>query len=125
MISFEEAGTMLDDISAEIPEEFFKELNGGICLLPDVRIHPENRGPDNLYILGEYHNERELGRYINIYYGSFIRVYGGHPYELQKEELRKILLHEFTHHMESLGGVRDLEIKDAINLEAYKRNSNY
>ena len=125
MITFDEVGSMLDDIAEEIPKDFFKELNGGISLLPTSKIHAQSAEARDLYILGEYHNDRKgrggLGRYIVIYYGSFIRVYAHLQPEQQKNELRRILLHEFTHHLESLAGERGLEIKDAQKLEEYKR----
>jgi hypothetical protein len=40
--------------------------------------------------------------------------------EGQKAELRRILRHEFTHHLESLAGEKGLEIKDRIEIEKYK-----
>jgi len=123
MLSFEEIGAMLDDIADELPEDFYRELNGGINLLPDIKKHPESKNDGSLYILGEYHREsRGLGRYINIYYGSFTAVNGYRPAEQQKSELRRILLHEFTHHLESMAGERGLEIKDKIMLEKYKNS---
>ena len=125
MITFDEVGQMLDDIAVEIPQDFYRELNGGIILLPEAKIHPESRNPGNLYILGEYHNDRTgyggLGRYIAIYYGSFINLYADIKPERQKEHLRKVLLHEFTHHLESLAGEKALAVKDEVELEKYKR----
>ena len=120
---------MLDDIAKDMPGDFYKELNGGIFLSPDTKLHPENQGdtaePENLYILGEYHNDRTgyggLGRYIAIYYGSFAALYGNVSQARQKKELRRVLIHEFTHHMESLAGEYELEIKDAVQIEKYKR----
>jgi len=131
-ITFEEAGEMLDDIAEEIPEDFYRELNGGIFLSPDVKIHPESRGgginkksPEDLYILGEYHNDRKgmggLGRYIAIYYGSFIKLYGNLSPDRQKEQLRRVLIHEFTHHLESLAGEKGLAVKDAQQMELYRQ----
>ena len=129
MITFDEAGFMLDDIAEEIPKDFYRELNGGIILLPEVKFHPESIGgpgrAGQLYIMGEYHNDRQgmggLGRYIAIYYGSFIRVHAYSSPERQKEELRRILLHEFTHHLESLAGENGLAVKDSVELEKYKQ----
>ena len=119
MISIEEAGEMLDEIAEELPQEFYKDLNGGILLLPDVKTHPE---PDDyLYILGAYHNSVGMGKYIVIYYGSFERVYGFLSAEQLKEQLRKTLLHEFTHHLEGLAGKRGLEKKDEERMERYRR----
>lgn len=122
MISFDEVGIILDDIAAELPEDFYRDLNGGIILSPEIKTHSESNEPNYLYILGEYHNEqRGLGRYIIIYYGSFIKLYPYLQPDQQRERLRKVLLHEFTHHLESLAGERGLEIKDRIDLEKYKK----
>jgi len=126
-ITFDEVGLLLDDIAEEIPKDFYRELNGGVFLSRETKLHPENMGRagNNLYILGEYHNERKgyggLGRYIVIYYGSFIRLYSHLQPHQQKEELRRVLLHEFTHHLESLAGERGLEIKDAQQINQYKQ----
>jgi len=125
-ITFDEVGTMLDDIADEIPGDFYRELNGGIFLLPDTKMHSENKGGvDGLYILGEYHNDRKgmggLGRYIVIYYGSFIKLYARIPREQQKAHLRRVLLHEFTHHLESLAGEHGLAVKDAQRIDEYKK----
>jgi len=115
---------MLDEIAYEIPKEFYRELNGSIVLLPEVKPHPESQNGGSLFIMGEYHNDRKgyggLGRYIIIYYGSFMQLYGGSSEKRLREELKKVLIHEFTHHLESLAGERDLEIKDAIDLERYR-----
>ena len=127
MITFDEAGAMLDDIAGEIPQDFYNELNGGIILLPDVKLHPvsSNKTGADLFILGEYHNDRTgyggLGRYIAVYYGSFMQLYANLKPEHQKEQLKKIILHEFTHHLESLAGEEGLAVKDEIKLEKYKR----
>lgn len=120
MAPIEEVGTMLDEIALELPQEFYKELNGGIILLPEAKLHERDRAQD-LYTLGEYHVDAQLGRYINIYYGSFARVFGHLNREQLKEELRETLYHEFTHHMESLAGERGLEMKDAQRMAEYMR----
>lgn len=122
MISFDRAGEMLNEIADDLPEYFYRELNGGIVLLPDVKVHPESKNDDDLYIMGEYHSEPcGLGRYILIFYGSFVKVYSRVRPSRQREELRRILVHEITHHLESLAGERGLEIKDMIEMEKYKR----
>jgi len=121
MVTIDEAEVMLNEITDELTPDFFTALNGGVCLLPQVKIHPESRG-NNLYIMGEYHRDA-MGRYIYIYYGSFARVHGSLPPEEFKKQLRKTLLHEFTHHFENRAGERGLEIKDAINMERYKNQT--
>ena len=52
--------------------------------------------------------------------GSFAQVYGHLPKEDLAKRLRKVLLHEFRHHLESLAGERDLEIEDAIEIAEYR-----
>ena len=121
MLSIDEVKALLDDIADEVPESFYRELNGGIILLPDVKAHPQSKDESDLYILGEYHHEhRGLGRYITIYYGSFMRLYSGLSPSNLRTKLKDVLLHEFTHHIESLAGVRSLEIKDALDIQRYR-----
>ncbi len=120
MVDFDEVGIMLDEVAAGLPQEFYKELNGGIILLPDVKRNKIS-GRNDLYIMGEYHRGGGLGRYIAIYYGSFERVHGHLGREALKEKLAHTLKHEFTHHMESLAGERGLEKKDEQFLADYLR----
>lgn len=111
---------MLEELAAELPQEFYNKLNGGIILLPQHKMHPKNRAND-LYIMGEYHRDASLGRYIAVYYGSFIRVYGHTSPEQIKQRLRSVLRHEFRHHLESMAGERGLEAEDEQNIERYLR----
>ena len=119
-VSFEEFGQMLDEVADELPREIFVNLNGGINLIPDVLPHPEGTA-GNLFILGQYHRGGMLGRYITIYYGSFMRLYGRSSKEFLRQELDRVLRHEFLHHLESMAGEKELEVKDAIRLASYKR----
>jgi len=121
MHSIDEVHAMLNDIADELPEDFWHLLHGGVILLPDIKYHPAGHGND-LYVMGDYNNRRDYGRHIRIYYGSFMQVYGHLPAHLLREKLRSTLVHEFTHHLESLAGERGLEIKDKIQLEQYKRS---
>lgn len=123
MITIEEVEKMLDEIAEELPPELYKELNGGILLLPNIKMHPEEVGTD-LYIMGEYHYDSRMGRYIVIYYGSFNKVYGYLNPEEFRERLKKTLIHEFTHHIESLAGDNSLERKDKEKMEEYRRDGN-
>lgn len=119
-LSFEQAKAWLDEVADQLPGEIFRELNGGIVLLEDTV--PSRHG-GSLYTLGTYHVEpRGLGRYISIYYGSFVHVHGHRSQALQKQALKEVLHHELTHHIESLAGVRDLELKDEIFIEKYREN---
>ncbi len=118
MIEIERAEEMLEKIAAEFPREFFKELNGGILLLPEAKLNPLGRKND-LYIMGEYHRSGSMGRYIVIYYGSFNRLYGHLDESAFEKKLRATLKHEFTHHLESLAGERALEKEDEKFLREY------
>ncbi|MFV0529177.1 MAG: metallopeptidase family protein [Lachnospiraceae bacterium] len=119
MISQEEFMELLDEISGEIPSEIFQGLNGGVILRPEEKLHPQSQGND-LWVLGDY-NRNQMGRYINIYYGSYSRVYGHLEGEALRKKLRHTLLHEFRHHLESLAGEYDLEVEDAIQIAKYKQ----
>ena len=117
MISIDRMQEMLEEIAETFPEAFYEKLNGGICLLPEVKYSPYARAED-LCTLGEYHRN-VMGRYIYIYYGSFIRVHGRLSEPELYEELRQTVAHEFTHHLEDLAGERGLERRDAEDLAAY------
>lgn len=115
----EEFLEMLEEISEELPPEFFEELNGGIIMRPEEKLHPESTAPP-LWIMGEYIHGSVLGRYINIYYGSFMSIHGNLNREALKKKVRHTVLHEFRHHLESLAGEKDLEIEDKVTLLRYK-----
>ena len=117
MFSIDEINEMLDEIAAELPDEVFRELNGGVSLLPETR-RSESDPDGGLFTLGEYRRD-QMGRYIVIYYGSVCAVYGGSPWEVMRTNLKKLLQHELTHHLESLAGERDLEIEDEKDLDEY------
>jgi predicted Zn-dependent protease with MMP-like domain len=117
MITIDEAWDILEEAAEELPKEFFESLNGGVSLVPESKRHPDSGG---LYILGEYHDEpMGMGSYIILYFGSFQRVCAGMSYEEIRQELRKTLRHEFTHHVESLAGVNDLARRDEEEMDAY------
>ena len=123
MVTIDEAQEILDRVAEGLPQEFYKELNGGVILLPDVRRSREPWG-ENLYTLGEYTVSHSMGRYIAIFYGSFKYVFGaGASRETIAEELRKTLLHEFTHHLESLAGENDLEKDDERRMRIYRERA--
>ena len=51
MITFDECGAMLDEIADSMPYELYRDLNGGISLLPQLKVHPKALNND-LFILG-------------------------------------------------------------------------
>ena len=117
-MTIDEMQDILDGLAEELPFAFYEGLNGGILLLPEVKYSDYAKNKD-LCILGEYCRNHAMGRYIVIYYGSFIRTFGHLPKEVMRAELRKTLRHEFTHHIEGLAGERGLEKKDADYLRDY------
>ena len=120
ILSFDQVGDLLDEMAEEFPEAFYRDLNGGISLLPDVVEDPE-AGAEELYILGEYCNDM-MGKYINLYYGSFAALARQENWteEDWEDELYTTLAHEFTHHMEGRAGERGLEIKDEEFMEEFR-----
>ncbi|MGI6722631.1 MAG: metallopeptidase family protein [Anaerovoracaceae bacterium] len=118
MVTIDEAEVMLNEIAESIPREFYQGLNGGILLLPEAKPSPYARNGD-LWIMGEYCRGGGMGRLIKIYYGSFEKMYSQLPPQEFKERLRQTLLHEFTHHMESLAGERGLEDWDERQIRDY------
>ncbi len=119
-LSFDEVGEILDQLAEKIPEPFYQGLNGGILLLPEEHTDPKN-GPD-MYVFGEYRIDG-MGRYINIYYGSFAAMYADEPREVWEEELFKTLRHEFTHHVEELAGEYSLEREDEDYLQQCRKDN--
>ena len=118
ILSFDQAGDLLDEMAEEFPEEFYAQLNGGISLLPEAKEDPEG---EDLYIMGEYCNDM-MGRYIVLYYGSFAALARLEDWteEDWEDELYTTLSHEFTHHIEGLAGERGLEIRDELEMEQYR-----
>lgn len=122
MLSFDDAATYLDNVVDELPTELLRELNGGICLLPQLK---RNSSEQSLYILGEYIHNRQMGRYIALYYGSFERLYRYCTDERVRTRLKEVLIHELTHHNESLAGDFDLVLKDKLQYEHYVKTGEY
>lgn len=121
MATIEEVQIILDEIATEFPQDFYKDLNGGIVLLPKIKLHKKSVD-DDLYVMGEYHYDRISGRYIVVYYGSVDKLYGNLSSNKLKNKLRIVVKHEFLHHFESLAGERQLEIEDERQIQTYLRN---
>ncbi|MDR1588991.1 MAG: metallopeptidase family protein [Oscillospiraceae bacterium] len=119
MFTIDEISALLDEAAYEIPQELYGELNGGVNLLPETKYHAADTS-GGLCVLGEYRHDG-MGRYIVIYYGSLCESYPRMGRGAMKERLKKLLLHELTHHIESLAGEHGLEDKDRRDIERYKR----
>ena len=109
-----------DAAAEELPERFYEKLSGGIALSESKKYHPRSKNERPLLILGEYRNDPRLGRSIMLYGGSIIATYSHLSEPALQDELRRIIRHEFTHHIESLCGERGLEIEDEVNLARYE-----
>ena len=120
VLTIDEVNEILDEQAEHFPEVLFDELNGGINLLEDTVEDPEFPAGES-YILGEYCDDC-LGRYINLYYGSFAALAQREEWEerVWREELRITLSHELTHHMESRSGLHALDDRDTAELAAWK-----
>ena len=103
MLSYEQAGLVLDELADELPEGIFENLNGGVNFVEKAVVAEDGR-----YTLGTYFRNG-MGRYIELYYGSFVELYGEMDDELFKRRLKNTLHHELTHHIESMAGDRSLE----------------
>ena len=120
VLSFEQAGDLLDKLAESFPEARFDELNGGVNLLEEAV--PDQEFPEaRVYVLGEYCNDL-LGRYINLYYGSFAAMAENEDWTEAdwEEELRQTLSHELTHHMEGRSGLHALEDKDEAEMASWR-----
>ena len=117
MLSFEEAGAVLDAACEALPDGLFDALNGGVSLLPD-----EVQEEDGRYTLGMYHDDM-MGCWIEIFYGSIAAcVEDPEDDEEFKRTLIETLHHELRHHVEGLAGDRSLEIEDEWEAEEYRRD---
>ena len=111
VLTIDRVNDLLDEMAEEFPEALFDGLNGGVNLLEEAVPDPDFP-PGEMYILGEYCDDL-LGRYINLYYGSFAALLAEEDEEVWKDELFATVAHEFTHHMEETAGLHALDDKDA------------
>ena len=120
LLTMDRVGDILDGMAEEFPPALFDELNGGVNLLEQALPDPEFPEGE-MYILGEFCNDL-LGRYINLYYGSFAALAEREEWteEDWREELWTTLSHELTHHMESRGGLHALDDADAEELQRWR-----
>ena len=120
MISIEEYRKIISELIDELPEVFFRKLSGGVIVSEATAVPDYARG-DDLYTMGEYRVSSGM-RQIIMYKGSFDRVYPQADAAEARALLRGVLRHEFRHHLESLGGVRNsssLEAEDEREKQAY------
>ena len=113
MLTFDQAAKLLEEIAMEFPEAFYQELHGGIQFEEDAL--PDPQFPEGeMYIMGEYVQDI-TGNFIVLYYGSFAALAEQEAWNEEdwEGELFATLAHEFTHHLENMGGLHALDDKDA------------
>ena len=120
ILSFDEVGEILDEMAETFPEVFYRDLNGGISLLPEAVVVPDT-APGEIYTMGEYCND-QMGLYINLYYGSFAALAEKEEWTREdwEDELYTTLAHEFTHHIEGLALENGLDRKDEQELAEFR-----
>lgn len=120
MISTEAYKAIVSELMDELPEEFFRELTGGV-ILSEALVIPDYAQGNDLYTLGQYQVCYGL-RQIVMFKGSFDRLYPQADTEEARKILRGVLRHEFRHHIEFLGGIHNsssLEAEDERQKQAY------
>ena len=124
ILTIDEVNDLLDGMADSFPEPLFDGLNGGINLLEDALPDPAFPAGE-MYILGEY-CEDQLGRYIDLYYGSFAALAEKEAWDRKtwEGELYTTLSHELTHHMENRSGLHALDDRDAEELAQWRRELN-
>ena len=120
MISIGEYRQIVSELMDELPEEFFRQLSGGV-IVSRAQTAPDYAKDGDLFILGQYQFYSGV-RQIVMFKGSFDRVYPNADADEARTILRGVLRHEFRHHLESLGGIRgaaSLEAEDERAKQAY------
>ena len=120
MISTEEYQEIISELMDKLPEAFFRELTGGVIMSEAIVIPDYARG-DDLCTLGQYQVYYGV-RQIVMFKGSFDRLYPNVDVAQARGILRGVLRHEFRHHIEFLGGIRNsssLEAEDERKKQTY------
>ena len=120
MITIEQYNNIISELLDELPEEFFRELSGGV-IVSEAAVIPDYATGNDLFTMGQYQLYSGV-RQIVMLYGSFNRAHPQADLFEAKGLLRGILRHEFRHHLEYLGGIHNsssLEAEDEREKEAY------
>lgn len=120
MISTEAYRAIVSELMDELPEAFYRGLTGGV-ILSEALVIPDYAKENDLYTLGQYQVCYGV-RQIVMFKGSFDRLYPNADVAQAREVLRRVLRHEFRHHIEFLGGIHNsasLEAEDARQKQAY------
>ena len=120
MISTKKYKEIIEELLDELPAEFFRELSGGV-IVSDAMVIPDYARDNDLCTMGQYQISYGI-RQIQMFKGSFDRVYPQADEDEARALLRGILRHEFRHHMESISSIHNassLEAEDERDKQAY------
>jgi hypothetical protein len=104
-LSLSEFCSLTEEITAQIPEKFKQGL-GGINV---ISTESQDDQLENVYALGHYFRGGGLEPYINIYYGSFRKIFHGLSKEQLYDKIWETVTHEIRHHLEENAGISDLK----------------
>ena len=113
MITTEQYNHIITELLDELPEEFFRELSGGV-IVSEAMVIPDYAQGNDLYTMGQYQIYSGI-RQIVMFRGSFNSAHPNVDLFEAKNLLRGILRHEFRHHLEVLAGIHNsssLEAED-------------
>lgn len=113
MITTEQYNHIITELLDELPEEFFRELSGGV-IVSEAMVIPDYAQGNDLYTMGQYQIYSGI-RQIVMFSGSFNSAHPNVDLFEAKNLLRGILRHEFRHHLEFLAGIHNsssLEAED-------------
>lgn len=113
MITTEQYNHIITELLDELPEEFFRELSGGV-IVSEAMVIPDYAQGNDLYTMGQYQIYSGI-RQIVMFRGSFNSAHPNVDLFEAKNLLRGILRHEFRHHLEYLAGIHNsssLEAQD-------------
>ena len=120
MITTEQYNNIISELMDELPEEFFRELSGGV-IVSEALVIPDYAQGNDLYTMGQYQIYSGI-RQIVMFRGSFNRAHPNVDLSEAKDLLREILRHELRHHLEYLGGVHN---SSSLEAEDERRKREY
>lgn len=119
-ISIEEFEKIINDAVQSLPHSYDLNLNGAYHIEENQKVDD-----DDYYILGEYIEEPYLGRFIVLYYGSFVELLKHATYVEWEEEVKDTIWHELQHHLESLAGNEELAKQEENEKRNRQSKNNY
>lgn len=120
MINTDQYNNIVSELLDELPEEFFRELSGGV-VVSEALVIPDYAHGNDLFTMGQYQIYSGV-RQIVMFRGSFNKAHPNVDLSEAKDLLRGILRHEFRHHVEYLAGIHNsfsLEAEDERKKQEY------